>query len=100
MIKYVFFALQFCQPAGWRLVTSRLQPSYFVSVLTDIDAERHYCACLTFTEDVAEAAVTRHDDDGDDQEVDPALVRHSKMFAPKSIALVSKLDVFETFRVC
>ena len=30
---------------------------------------------------------------------DPSLVPHSKMFAPKCLVLISKLDCFETFRV-
>ncbi|KAL3178044.1 hypothetical protein MRX96_038584 [Rhipicephalus microplus] len=40
----------FCQPQGWALVTARRQPNFFVAVLTDIDAQRHYCACLAFNE--------------------------------------------------
>jgi myotubularin-related protein 5/13 len=45
--------LQFCQPQGWALSTERQEPRFFVSVLTDIDANRHYCACLCFNETVA-----------------------------------------------
>lgn len=33
--------------------TERLEPKLFISVLTDIDANRHYCACLCFNETVA-----------------------------------------------
>lgn len=44
---------KFCQPLGWALSTERLEPQFFVSVLTDIDANRHYCACLCFNETVA-----------------------------------------------
>ena len=57
-----FFRSQFCQPAGWFLQTQRQPPTFFVSVLTDIDADRHYCACLTFTEDVAEVRQTIRSD--------------------------------------
>lgn len=30
-----------------------MEPQFYVSVLTDIDANRHYCACLCFNETVA-----------------------------------------------
>ncbi|KAJ8931414.1 hypothetical protein NQ314_015686, partial [Rhamnusium bicolor] len=43
----------FCQPQGWALSTERQEPRFFVSVLTDIDANRHYCACLCFNETVS-----------------------------------------------
>ena len=94
------FYLQFCQPAGWKLMTQKQQPTFFVSVLTDIDADRHYCACLTFTEDVVVDPPKVDEDDTDDSSPDPALVRASSMFAPKSLVLVSRLDYFEVFRVC
>lgn len=44
---------QFCEPQGWTLSTERQEPRFFVSVLTDVDANRHYCACLCFNETVA-----------------------------------------------
>ncbi|NXD31477.1 MTMR5 protein, partial [Spelaeornis formosus] len=40
----------FCQPSGWQLFPERNPPSFFVAVLTDINSERHYCACFTFWE--------------------------------------------------
>uniref|UniRef100_A0A452QBM6 UDENN domain-containing protein n=1 Tax=Ursus americanus TaxID=9643 RepID=A0A452QBM6_URSAM len=40
----------FCQPSGWQLCPERNPPTFFVAVLTDINSERHYCACLTFWE--------------------------------------------------
>ncbi|KOB73110.1 Myotubularin-related protein 13 [Operophtera brumata] len=36
----------FCQPQGWALSTERSEPRFYVSVLTDVDANKHYCACL------------------------------------------------------
>lgn len=42
--------LQFCQPSGWQLVPEQQPASFFVAVLTDINSERHYCACFTFWE--------------------------------------------------
>ena len=95
-VMYDFF--QFCQPAGWRLTTQKQQPTFFVSILTDIESMRHYCACLTFSEDVA-VDETLKEDDGDDAEQELALVRCSKMYAAKSLVLVSRVDHFETFRV-
>lgn len=89
------FWFQFCQPGGWELTERRQEPTYFVSVLTDIDGERHYCACLTFYEPY------------DDQRAEPGedsfgvgeMSHHSVMFAPKSIVLISQLDYFDTFKV-
>lgn len=72
------------------------EPTFFVAALTDIDADRHYCACLTFSED---AAIEPMKEDDEDADQDLALIRCSKVYAPKSLALVSKLDYFETFRV-
>ncbi|NXB94891.1 MTMR5 protein, partial [Vidua chalybeata] len=42
----------FCQPSGWQLFPERNPPTFFVAVLTDINSERHYCACFTFWEAV------------------------------------------------
>uniref|UniRef100_A0A8C8LUF3 SET binding factor 1 n=1 Tax=Oncorhynchus tshawytscha TaxID=74940 RepID=A0A8C8LUF3_ONCTS len=81
----------FCQPNGWQLVPERERPSFFVSVLTDINSERHYCACFTFWE--AEASEV------DEDEV-PGLVQPAQVFAPKSLVLVSRLDHTEVFRNC
>lgn len=44
------FLPQFCQPSGWQLVPAQQPASFFVAVLTDINSERHYCACFTFWE--------------------------------------------------
>lgn len=81
----------------------RQEPTYFVSVLTDIDGERHYCACLTFYEpyddqrrDTA-AADCQQDMVAEEEEAD--MMHHSVMFAPKSIVLVSQLPYFDTFKV-
>jgi myotubularin-related protein 5/13 len=38
------------QPHGWRTYTRQEAPTFFVSVLTDMKAQRRYCACLTFLE--------------------------------------------------
>lgn len=80
------------------MATQKQQPTFFVSILTDIESLRHYCACLTFSEDVAMEEALK-EDDGDDAEQELTLVRCSKLYAPKSLVLVSRLDYFETFRV-
>ncbi|ESO05166.1 hypothetical protein HELRODRAFT_77859 [Helobdella robusta] len=95
----------FCQPCGWSLGTQKQPPTFFVSVLTDIDAYRHYCACLTFSEDVVMETVAKEhvvdDDDSEDGSEDgEGVVRCSKLYAPKSLVLVSRLDCFEVFRNC
>lgn len=103
--------LQFCQPLGWSLSTDRDEPKFFVSVLTDIDANRHYCACLCFNETVA---ITPNKPIDEEEETDvltrslvppPAanvatITHHSIMYAPKCLVLVSRLDYTETFRNC
>ncbi|CAN7999101.1 unnamed protein product [Ixodes hexagonus] len=98
----------FCQPQGWALVTARRQPSFFVAVLTDIDAQRHYCACLAFNEPVAlTPALLRSRPDEEDEEEEEAAAgggalvqHHSLMYAPKCLVLVSRLDCVPAFRNC
>ena len=81
-----------------------------MSVLTDIDANRHYCACLCFNETVA---ITPNKPIDEEEEADqltrplatPAanvatITHHSIMYAPKCLVLVSRLDYTETFRNC
>lgn len=53
LLTAFFLSFQFCQPQGWALSSERQEPRFFVSVLTDIDAKRHYCACLCFNETVS-----------------------------------------------
>lgn len=62
---------QFCQPLGWGLSNERLEPRFFVSVLTDIDANRHYCACLCFNETVAITPNKPVDEDDEDNLLTP-----------------------------
>ncbi|KAL4659526.1 myotubularin-related protein 5 isoform X9 [Arapaima gigas] len=88
----------FCQPSGWQLVPQRLPPSYFVAVLTDINSERHYCACFTFWEEVdsTQKGLTSEVDEDDDS----GSTRPEQLFAPRSLVLVSRLDHTEVFRNC
>ncbi|CAG5102004.1 Similar to sbf2: Myotubularin-related protein 13 (Xenopus laevis) [Cotesia congregata] len=98
----------FCQPQGWALSTERQEPRFFVSILTDIDANRHYCACMCFNETVS--IVPSKPVDEEEEPVDgvnrtlvraiPAITHHSIMYAPKCLVLVSRLDYIETFRNC
>lgn len=93
----------FCQPQGWSLSTVRQQPTFFVSVLTDVDYNSHYCACLSFNEPVAITPSKPPDEEGEEEAVDPSgglVQHHSIMYAPKCLALVSRLDYFSTFRNC
>ncbi len=87
----------FCQPGGWKLLSKALEPTFFISVLTDIEAERHYCAVLTFSEAV-KMTPTRPDDV--EEEMEGALVHHTMMFAPKSLVIISRLSYFETLKNC
>ena len=44
--------MQFCQPAGWYLTSKRSPPTFYVSILTDADGCRHYCAVHAFSEPI------------------------------------------------
>uniref|UniRef100_A0A3P8PPI4 SET binding factor 1 n=1 Tax=Astatotilapia calliptera TaxID=8154 RepID=A0A3P8PPI4_ASTCA len=89
----------FCQPSGWQLVPDQLPPSFFVAVLTDINSDRHYCACFTFWEglDNPQKAEASEADEADEV---LSVVQPAKIFAPKSLVLVSQLDHTEVFRNC
>lgn len=102
----------FCQPLGWGLSTEKQEPKFFVSVLTDIDANRHYCACLCFNETVSITPSKPVDEEeenltpgrpliGSTASTNTATItHHSIMYAPKCLVLVSRLDYVETFRNC
>ncbi|XP_046729510.1 myotubularin-related protein 5 isoform X2 [Silurus meridionalis] len=89
----------FCQPSGWQLVPEREPPSFFVAVLTDINSERHYCACFTFWETVDNPQLKDEPSEADEDE-SPDLVQPAQLYAPKSLVLVSRLDHTEVFRNC
>uniref|UniRef100_UPI00398E4CC3 myotubularin-related protein 5 isoform X3 n=1 Tax=Pristiophorus japonicus TaxID=55135 RepID=UPI00398E4CC3 len=90
----------FCQPSGWQLVLERKSPNFFVAVLTDINSERHYCACFTFWEAVESSQPQKnHANDVVDDE-DSKFIQAPQLFAPKSLVLVSQLDHTEVFRNC
>ncbi|NXP54104.1 MTMR5 protein, partial [Heliornis fulica] len=116
----------FCQPSGGQLFPERNPPSFFVAVLTDINSERHYCACFTFWEPAERAQVPRDpprpppgdparadplavslsqshprngEEEEEEEEPEPSSpVQPSQLFAPKSLVLVSRLDHAEVFR--
>ncbi|NXY91627.1 MTMR5 protein, partial [Alcedo cyanopectus] len=99
----------FCQPSGWQLVTQRNPPSFFVAVLTDINSERHYCACFTFWEALDSAQPQSQPSNGGQEEEEEEEeeegeessslpVQPAQLFAPKSLVLVSRLDHAEVFR--
>lgn len=97
----------FCQPLGWKLSTDRQEPQFFTSVLTDIDARHHYCACLSFNETVAITPSKPVDDEEEDisdrssliASGPAAITHHSVMYAPKCLVIVSKLNYLEVFKV-
>uniref|UniRef100_A0A8C2G0K0 SET binding factor 1 n=1 Tax=Cyprinus carpio TaxID=7962 RepID=A0A8C2G0K0_CYPCA len=90
----------FCQPSGWQLVPERKPPSFFVSVLTDINSERHYCACFTFWESVENPQVCKGEPSEADEDDSPDVLQPAQLYAPKSLVLVSFLDHTEVFRNC
>ncbi|KAM9334531.1 myotubularin-related protein 5 [Symphorus nematophorus] len=91
----------FCQPSGWQLVPERQPASFFVAVLTDINSERHYCACFTFWEGLDNSQLQKNEtSEADEVDEEPAVVQSAQVFAPKSLVLVSRLDYTEVFRNC
>ncbi|XP_068959032.1 myotubularin-related protein 5 isoform X3 [Petaurus breviceps papuanus] len=92
----------FCQPSGWQLCPERNPPTFFIAVLTDINSERHYCACLTFWEPVepsqAPACRGEEEEEAGERPSPSALVPPTQLFAPKTLVLVSRLDHAEVFR--
>ncbi|KAJ2945310.1 hypothetical protein O0L34_g9397 [Tuta absoluta] len=92
----------FCQPQGWALSRERSEPQFYVSVLTDVDANRHYCACLCFNETVAITPSKPADEDEESLDARPVanITHHSIMYAPKCLVIVSRQDYIDTFRNC
>jgi myotubularin-related protein 5/13 len=94
--------IHFCQPQGWILTAKHELPTFFISILTDLDGLRHYCACLTFhqtllpTTNILLNKNNSWSDEGDDTTF---LLPKTQMYAPKCLVLTSKLDCFEAFRV-
>lgn len=78
-------------------------------VLTDIDANRHYCASLSFNEPIAIQPIKHDDEDIDDESITSidgstnALCNgsqhHSIMYAPKCLVLVSQFNYKEALKV-
>ncbi|XP_066580002.1 myotubularin-related protein 5 isoform X3 [Amia ocellicauda] len=90
----------FCQPNGWQLYTERQPPAFFVAVLTDINSERHYCACFTFWEEVDNSQPQKSLSSEADEDDDSGILQPAQLFAPKSLVLVSRLDHTDVFRNC
>nr|XP_020456937.1 myotubularin-related protein 5 isoform X2 [Monopterus albus] len=86
----------FCQPSGWQLVREWQPASFVVAVLTDINSDRHYCACFTFWEGLDNPQKA----EASEVDEEPGVVQSAKVFAPKSLVLVSRLDYTEVFRNC
>lgn len=115
----------FCQPLGWEITTAsqssqpstpnaqqdtqRFAPRFFQFVLTDIDVDRHYCACLTFYEAVENRLQhTRQEHHHLDQQQQQQQYQQYQqqqldatlLYAPKCIVLISRLDYKEVFKNC
>jgi hypothetical protein len=98
--------IHFCQPQGWILTPKHELPTFFISILTDLDGLRHYCACLTFHQTLLPTTITTtntllNKTNGCSDEADDTafLIPRTQMYAPKCLVLTSKLDCFEAFRV-
>ncbi|OXA58822.1 Myotubularin-related protein 13 [Folsomia candida] len=105
----------FCQPQGWRLSAERQEPKFFVSVLTDVNLTRHFCACLSFHEPIY-ITPSRPIDEEEDiygcvESYSMSMCaapsaggtnhhHHTIMYAPKCLVLMSRIYQIETFRNC
>lgn len=94
--------VHFCQPQGWVLSAKHELPTFFISILTDLDGYRHYCACLTFHQTLLPTTSSSKKSNGCSDEADDTafLLPRTQMYAPKCLVLTSKLDCFEAFRNC
>ncbi|CAF3453250.1 unnamed protein product [Rotaria sp. Silwood1] len=96
--------IHFCQPQGWILTAKRELPTFFISILTDLDGLRHYCACLTFHQTLLPTTtnilLNKTNDYSDEADDTAFLLPRTQMYAPKCLVLTSKLDCFEAFRNC
>uniref|UniRef100_A0A3B3ZB64 UDENN domain-containing protein n=1 Tax=Periophthalmus magnuspinnatus TaxID=409849 RepID=A0A3B3ZB64_9GOBI len=91
----------FCQPSGWQLVPEQQPASFFMAVLTDINSERNYCACFTFWEALDNTQLQKCETSkADEADEDPQIAHTERVFGPKSLVLVSRLDHTEVFRNC
>ena len=99
--------IHFCQPQGWVLTPKHELPTFFISILTDLDGLRHYCACLTFHQTLLPTTPTttintllnKNNICSDEADDTAFLLPKTQMYAPKCLLLTSKLDCFEAFRV-
>ena len=83
----------FCQPSGWRLRAEREEPKFFISVLTDIAGNRHYCACLAFSEAVPKDLLEDHQNArsvDEDEEDDATIVDAMQSNSNKSITTLGR----------
>ncbi|CAF1097370.1 unnamed protein product [Adineta ricciae] len=100
--------IHFCQPQGWVLTPKHELPTFFISILTDLDGLRHYCACLTFHQTLLPTTPTttintllnKNNICSDEADDTAFLLPKTQMYAPKCLLLTSKLDCFEAFRNC
>lgn len=94
--------IHFCQPQGWILTPKHELPTFFISILTDLEGLRHYCACLTFHQTLLPTTnilLNKNNNWSDEADDTTFLLPKTQMYAPKCLVITSKLDCFEAFRV-
>ena len=62
-------------------------PKFFTSVLTDVEGQRAYCACLSFSESVKSQS-------GDADEI-----QHKTEYQPKTICIVARHPFLNLLKV-
>uniref|UniRef100_H2Y621 Myotubularin-related protein 13 n=1 Tax=Ciona savignyi TaxID=51511 RepID=H2Y621_CIOSA len=93
----------FCQPAGWYLAQERQAPTFFVSVLTDAEGMRHYCAVLAFTEPISpkEQDSNQNSNLPRRKSLSPLTPkRQNQPFAPKCLVILSRINDFRVLKNC
>uniref|UniRef100_H2Y620 Myotubularin-related protein 13 n=1 Tax=Ciona savignyi TaxID=51511 RepID=H2Y620_CIOSA len=108
----------FCQPAGWYLAQERQAPTFFVSVLTDAEGMRHYCAVLAFTEPISPKEQDSNQNSNLPRRKSLSPVsggqwitgrgiitkltpkRQNQPFAPKCLVILSRINDFRVLKNC
>ncbi len=78
-----------------------------MSVLTNVDGNHYYCAVLSFYEKISIVPSKSVDEEEENLALGKSqilssntITHHNIMYAPKCLALISRLDYSETFKNC
>jgi myotubularin-related protein 5/13 len=81
----------FCQPLGWKTSDIPYPPMFFTSVLTDVEGQRAYCACLSFSESVTKPQ---------SQSCDGDKIQDKTEYQTKTICIVARHPFLKLLKGC